>query len=67
MILAYRDVRDFVVQLEAGGDLRRIVAPADPKLEMAALCGRALRAHSPAPDRTSSKVFGFGGNGFVRA
>jgi 4-hydroxy-3-polyprenylbenzoate decarboxylase len=46
--LAYRDLRDFLAQLEAGGDLVRVRAPVDPKLEMTALCDRALRAHGPA-------------------
>jgi 4-hydroxy-3-polyprenylbenzoate decarboxylase len=46
--LAYRDLRDFLAQLEAGGDLVRVRAPVDPKLEMTALCDRALRAHVPA-------------------
>jgi 4-hydroxy-3-polyprenylbenzoate decarboxylase len=44
----YRDLRDFIDQLEATGDLKRIPAPVDPKLEMTALCDRALRAHGPA-------------------
>ena len=46
--MAYRDLRDFLAQLEAGGDLVRVRAPVDPKLEMTALCDRALRAHGPA-------------------
>jgi 3-polyprenyl-4-hydroxybenzoate decarboxylase len=44
--MAYRDLRYFVVHW--GRDLKRVVAPVDPKLEMTAPCGRALRAHSPA-------------------
>jgi len=46
--MAYRDLRDFLAQLEAGGDLVRVAAPVDPRLEMTALCDRALRAHGPA-------------------
>jgi len=46
--VAYRDLRDFIAQLEAGGELVRVKAAVDPKLEMTALCDRALRAHGPA-------------------
>ncbi len=46
--MAYRDLRDFIAQLEAAGDLKRVRAPVDPKLEMTALCDRALQAHGPA-------------------
>ncbi|HXR56614.1 MAG TPA: 4-hydroxy-3-polyprenylbenzoate decarboxylase [Casimicrobiaceae bacterium] len=44
----YRDLRDFIAQLEAAGDLARVAEPVDPKLEMTALCDRALRAQGPA-------------------
>jgi 4-hydroxy-3-polyprenylbenzoate decarboxylase len=46
--MAYRDLRDFLTQLESTGDLVRVTAAVDPKLEMTALCDRALRAHGPA-------------------
>ena len=46
--MAYRDLREFLAQLEATGDLARVTAPVDPKLEMTALCDRALRAQGPA-------------------
>jgi 4-hydroxy-3-polyprenylbenzoate decarboxylase len=46
--MAYRDLRDFIAQLEAAGDLKRVSASVDPKLEMTALCDRALRAQGPA-------------------
>ena len=46
--MAYRDLREFIAQLESTGDLKRIAAPVDPNLEMTALCDRALRAHGPA-------------------
>jgi 4-hydroxy-3-polyprenylbenzoate decarboxylase len=46
--MAYRDLRDFIAQLEASGELRRVTAPVDPRLEMTALCDRALRAQGPA-------------------
>jgi 4-hydroxy-3-polyprenylbenzoate decarboxylase len=46
--MPYADLRDFLVQLEATGDLKRVRASVDPKLEMTALCDRALRAGGPA-------------------
>ncbi|HET8877481.1 MAG TPA: 4-hydroxy-3-polyprenylbenzoate decarboxylase [Casimicrobiaceae bacterium] len=46
--MAYRDLRDFIAQLEAAEDLKRVAAPVDPNLEMTALCDRALRAQGPA-------------------
>ncbi|MBK6999072.1 MAG: 4-hydroxy-3-polyprenylbenzoate decarboxylase [Rhodoferax sp.] len=44
----YRDLRDFLAQLEQTGDLRRIAQPVSPHLEMTALCDRVLRAGGPA-------------------
>lgn len=46
--MAYRDLRDFMGQLEARGELRRIRVPVDPRLEMTALSDRVLRAGGPA-------------------
>ncbi len=46
--MAYRDLRDFIGQLETRGELRRIAVPVDPRLEMTALCDRVLRAGGPA-------------------
>ncbi|MBM3386698.1 MAG: 4-hydroxy-3-polyprenylbenzoate decarboxylase [Betaproteobacteria bacterium] len=46
--MAYRDLRDFIAQLEAQGELRRVAQPVSPHLEMTALCDRALRAGGPA-------------------
>jgi len=46
--MAYRDLRDFLAQLEARGELRRIKQAVDPKLEMTALADRVLRAGGPA-------------------
>ena len=46
--MAYRDLREFLAQLEAGGGLRRIRQPVSPVLEMTALCDRVLRAGGPA-------------------
>lgn len=44
----YRDLREFIGQLEAGGELRRIAEPVSPVLEMTAVCDRVLRAGGPA-------------------
>ena len=44
----YRDLRDFMAQLEAAGELRRIAAPVSPHLEITALADRVLRAGGPA-------------------
>jgi 4-hydroxy-3-polyprenylbenzoate decarboxylase len=46
--MAYRDLRDFLTQLEVQGELKRITAPVDPKLEMTELCDRVLKAGGPA-------------------
>jgi 4-hydroxy-3-polyprenylbenzoate decarboxylase len=46
--MAYRDLRDFIGQLEAAGELRRVPEPVSPHLEMTALCDRVLRAGGPA-------------------
>ncbi|HSW27563.1 MAG TPA: UbiD family decarboxylase, partial [Burkholderiaceae bacterium] len=46
--MTYRDLRDFMAQLEQTGELRRINEPVSPYLEMTALCDRVLRAGGPA-------------------
>ena len=46
--MAYRDLRDFMAQLEATGDLRRVGESVSPHLEMTALSDRVLRAGGPA-------------------
>lgn len=46
--MKYQDLRDFVGQLEARGELKRISKPVDPKLEMTEICDRVLRAGGPA-------------------
>ncbi|MEW5966781.1 MAG: 4-hydroxy-3-polyprenylbenzoate decarboxylase [Pseudomonadota bacterium] len=46
--MIYRDLRDFVAQLEALGELRRIAVEVDPKLEMTEIADRVLRAGGPA-------------------
>ncbi|MFC4161483.1 4-hydroxy-3-polyprenylbenzoate decarboxylase [Chitinimonas lacunae] len=46
--MKYRDLRDFMAQLETLGELRRLDAPVSPRLEMTELCDRVLRAGGPA-------------------
>ncbi len=43
-----RDLRDFLKLLEDRGQLRRITAPVDPDLELAAIADRVLAAGGPA-------------------
>ena len=44
----YRDLREFVAQLETLGELKRIAHPVDPCLQMTEVCDRTLRAQGPA-------------------
>ena len=44
----YKDLRDFVQQLEDMGELKRIKTPVSPNLEMTEVCDRTLRAGGPA-------------------
>lgn len=44
----YRDLRDFIAQLERQGELRRIGAAVSPHLEMTALADHVLRSSGPA-------------------
>ena len=46
--MAYRDLREFMAQLEQMGELKRVTQPVSPHLEMTALCDRSLRAGGPA-------------------
>ena len=46
--MKYRDLRDFLNQLESLGQLRRIAVEVDPRLEMTEICDRTLRAGGPA-------------------
>jgi 4-hydroxy-3-polyprenylbenzoate decarboxylase len=46
--MIYKDLRDFIGQLEAMGELRRIGAEVDPALEMTEIGDRTLRAGGPA-------------------
>ncbi len=44
----YQDLRDFIRQLENAGQLRRVLHPVDPYLEITEICDRTLRAGGPA-------------------
>jgi len=46
--LKYQDLRDFLSQLERAGELKRVRAEVDPKLEMTEICDRVLKAGGPA-------------------
>ncbi|MDP2024395.1 MAG: UbiD family decarboxylase, partial [Hydrogenophaga sp.] len=46
--MTYKDLREFIAQLETAGELRRVSQPVSPHLEMTALCDRVLRAGGPA-------------------
>ncbi|MBY0577742.1 MAG: 4-hydroxy-3-polyprenylbenzoate decarboxylase [Burkholderiales bacterium] len=46
--MKYRDLRDFIAQLEARGELKRIALEVDPHLEMTEICDRVLRSGGPA-------------------
>ena len=46
--MSYRDLREFLSQLEQAGELKRVRAEVDPKLEMTEVCDRVLNAGGPA-------------------
>ncbi len=46
--MQYKDLREFILQLEAKGELKRISLEVDPCLEMTEICDRTLRAGGPA-------------------
>ena len=48
MSARYKDLRDFIADLEARGDLKRISQEIDPNLEMTEIADRTLRARGPA-------------------
>lgn len=47
-VVKYRDLRDFLTQLERQGELKRISAPVSTRLEMTEIADRVLRAGGPA-------------------
>lgn len=46
--MKYKDLRDFIAQLETLGELKRIQTEIDPALEMTEICDRILKAEGPA-------------------
>ncbi|CAK0770253.1 3-octaprenyl-4-hydroxybenzoate decarboxylase [Gammaproteobacteria bacterium] len=46
--LNYKDLRDFIGKLECVGELKRVIIPVDPHLEMTEICDRTLRSGGPA-------------------
>ncbi|HJV85411.1 MAG TPA: 4-hydroxy-3-polyprenylbenzoate decarboxylase [Noviherbaspirillum sp.] len=46
--MSYRNLRDFLLQLEKCGQLKRVGIEVDPHLEMTEICDRVLRAEGPA-------------------
>ena len=46
--MTFKDLRDFIAQLEQRGALKRIQVPISPVLEMTEVCARTLRAKGPA-------------------
>jgi 4-hydroxy-3-polyprenylbenzoate decarboxylase len=46
--MKYRDLRDFMAQLERMGELRRVALEVDPRLEMTEFCDRVLKNAGPA-------------------
>lgn len=46
--MKYKDLRDFIAQLEKIGELKRVSVPVSSQLEMTEICDRVLRAGGPA-------------------
>ncbi len=46
--MKYKDLRDFIRQLESRGELKRISVEVDPNLEITEICDRTLRQGGPA-------------------
>ncbi len=46
--MKYKDLRDFIAQLESMGELKRIQTKVDPYLEMTEIADRVLRSGGPA-------------------
>ncbi len=46
--MRYTDLRDFIAQLDAAGELRRVQAEISPRFEMTEICDRVLRNGGPA-------------------
>jgi 4-hydroxy-3-polyprenylbenzoate decarboxylase len=46
--MEYKDLRDFIAQLEKMGELKRVTAAVSPRLEMTEVCDRVLKNKGPA-------------------
>jgi 4-hydroxy-3-polyprenylbenzoate decarboxylase len=46
--MKYKDLRDFLAQLESMGELRRVQTEVDPRLEITEICDRVLKRQGPA-------------------
>jgi 4-hydroxy-3-polyprenylbenzoate decarboxylase len=46
--MKYKDLRDFLAQLEQRGELKRVNIEIDPRLEMTEICDRLLKQAGPA-------------------
>ena len=46
--MKYKDLRDFINQLESMGELKRVAVEVDPYLEITEICDRTLKAGGPA-------------------
>jgi 4-hydroxy-3-polyprenylbenzoate decarboxylase len=46
--MKYKDLRDFLTQLENRGELKRVTVEVDPYLEMTEICDRLLKKAGPA-------------------
>ena len=42
--MSYRDLREFLSQLESRGELKRISVEVSPRLEMTEICDRVLKS-----------------------
>ena len=46
--MKYKDLRDFIGQLEKSGELKRVSIEVDPNLEITEICDRTLKKEGPA-------------------
>ena len=46
--MKYKDLRDFINQLEEQGELKRVSVEVDPYLEITEICDRTLKSGGPA-------------------
>jgi len=46
--VSYRDLREFIAQMQGLGELKRVDTEVDPRLEMTEICDRVLHAGGPA-------------------